>query len=215
MPGNRIIELRNSGGTVLQSATVNIPNGASTVTLNFPLTPGTNYQLGTNTANNNTVLGFASPQLVRDNGSPAFPFTLAGAVDITTGNNGSSDVNAYYYFYNWVVEVTPTDVCVSARTPATITVTAGSGIEDNSGFDISVYPNPTTDYVNVEFTTPETGEAMIAVYDMLGKKIYDINLGKVNGTVIKTISTSTLAKGVYNVKLTINDSEFSTRVIVK
>jgi hypothetical protein len=136
-------------------------------------------------------------------------------VDITTGNNGSSDVNAYYYFYNWVVEVTPTDVCVSARTPATITVTAGSGIEDNSGFDISVYPNPTTDYVNVEFTTPETGEAMIAVYDMLGKKIYDINLGKVNGTVIKTISTSTLAKGVYNVKLTINDSEFSTRVIVK
>lgn len=215
MPGNRIIELRNSGGTVLQSATVNIPNGASTVTLNFPLTPGTNYQLGTNTANNNTVLGFASPQLVRDNGSPAFPFTLAGAVDITTGNNGSSDVNAYYYFYNWVVEVTPTDVCVSARTPATITVTAGSGIEDNSGFDISVYPNPTTDYVNVEFTTPETGEAMIAVYDMLGKKIYDVNLGKVNGTVIKTISTSTLAKGVYNVKLTINDSEFSTRVIVK
>jgi hypothetical protein len=213
--GSRIIELRNSGGTVLQSIPVNIPTGSSVVNLNFNLTPGTNYQLGTNTANNNTVLGFASPQLVRDNSAAAFPYSLAGAINITTGNNGGSDVNAYYYFYNWVVDITPTDICTSVRTPATIFVTPGSGINNVEEVNLLVYPNPTTEFVNVQFTTPEAGEAMLSVVDMLGKKVYDVNLGVVNATVTKTINTATYAKGVYNVKLTINNKEYNTRVVVR
>jgi hypothetical protein len=213
--GSRIIELRNSGGVVLDADTITLPVGMSTVTLNFSLTPGVDYQLGTNTANNTTVLGFASPQLVRDNSAPAFPFTLAGAISITTGNNGSADVSAYYYFYDWIVDVAATDVCTSARTPATINVTAGSGIETNSNLSLNVYPNPTTEFVNVEFTTAEAGEAMLSVYDMLGKKVYDVNLGVVDGKMIKTISTISYAKGVYNVKLTVNGKEYNTRVVVK
>ena len=214
-PGNRLIELRNSLGTVLLSDTVNIPSGASTVTLNFALTPGTNYQLGTNAAFNTATLGFASPQLVRDNTAATFPYTLAGAVSITTGNNGSTDVNAYYYFYNWLVTVDPTDVCVSARTPATIYVTAGSGIQAEDAFSLSVYPNPATDFVNVEFTMPDKGEAMLSVFDMLGKKVYDVNLGMVFGNVIRSINTSTYAAGVYNVKLSVNGKEYNSRVVIK
>lgn len=213
--GVRIIELRNSIGTVLDADTVNLPTGTSVVTLNFNLTPGVDYQLGTNTANNTAVLGFASPQLVRDNIAPAFPFTLAGALSITTGNNGGTDVNAYYYFYDWIVDIDPTDVCTSARTPATINVTAGSGIEGNGDLHLAVYPNPTTDLVNVEFTTHESGEAMLAVYDILGKKVYDLNLGVVDGSITRTISTLTYAKGVYNVKLTVNGKEYNTKVVVK
>jgi len=213
--GVRIIELRNSVGTVLDADTVNIAVGTSTITLNFNLTPGVDYQLGTNTANNNAVLSTASPKLVRDNSAPVFPFTLAGVVSITTGNNGGSDVNAYYYFYDWIVDVSPTDVCTSVRTPATITVTPGSGLETIGDINLNVYPNPTTDFVNVEFTTPESGEVMLSVYDMLGKKVYDLNMGVIDGTIIRTISTVTYAKGVYNVKLTVNGKDYNTKVVVK
>ncbi len=212
-PGDRIIELRDNLGAVISSYPVTLATGTTTVPVNFALTPGTDYQLGTNSAQNTTSFGYISPRLVRDNGSPTFPYSLPAVIDITTGNNGGGDVNAYYYFYNWSVDIDPTDICVSARTPATVFITAGIGSE--SDMNIMVYPNPATDFVTVEFTAPESGEATMAVYDMLGKKVYDLNLGTVNGTVIKTINTSTYASGVYNVKLTINNKDYNTRVVVK
>jgi hypothetical protein len=213
--GVRIIELRDNLGVMINSSSINIPVGTSVVNLGFALTPGTNYQLGTNTTQNNITLGTNSPRLVRDNTSATFPYTLPGTINISTGNNGSTDVNQYFYFYNWVVDITPTDVCVSSRTPATIFVTAGAGISEQEALHLNVYPNPTSDFVNIEFTTPEAGEAMLSIFDMLGKKVYDVNLGMTNGTVIKTLSTATYAKGIYNVQLTVNNKAYNTKVVVK
>lgn len=211
--GDRIIELRDNVGAVIASYPVTLAVGTTTVPVNFTLTPGTNYQLGTNTAQNNTSFGYNSPRLVRDNGSPAFPYSLSGVIDITTGNNGTSDVNAYYYFYNWQIDIDPTDICISARTPATVYITAG--INDENPFNVNVYPNPATDFVTVEFNAPEAGNAMLAVYDVLGKKVYDLNIGEVNGSVIKTINTQTYAAGIYTVKLTVNEKTYNTKVVVK
>lgn len=212
-PGNRTFELRDNLGAVILSQVVNVAIDTTVINLGFALTPGTGYQLGTNSADNNTAFGFNSPQLMRSSTGVGFPYNIAGgAVSITSSSAGA---NNYYYAYDWNVTLDPTDVCISSRTPATITVTAGSGIEANDNFNVLVYPNPTSNFVNVEFTSPESGEAMLSVFDMLGKKVYDTNLGVVNGNVIKTISTSTYAKGVYNVKLTINNKEYNTRVIVK
>ena len=53
-PGTRTIEWRNSSGIVLADTTINIPAGTSRINLNFHITPGTNYQLGTNGVLNNT-----------------------------------------------------------------------------------------------------------------------------------------------------------------
>lgn len=211
--GDRIIELRDNLGAVIASYPVTLAVGTTTVPVNFALTPGTDYQLGTNTAQNNTSFGYNSPRLVRDNGSATFPYTLAGVIDITTGNNGSGDVNAYYYFYNWQIDIDPTDICVSARTPATVYITAG--IDDENPMNVNVYPNPATDFVTVEFNASEAGNAMLAVYDVLGKKVYDLNIGEVNGSVIKTINTQTYAAGIYTVKLTVNDKTYNTKVVVK
>lgn len=208
--GNRTIELRDNLGTVINSTVVNIPVDTSVITLNFPLTPGTNYQLGTNDGANNTTFGNVSPILKRSTTGVSYPYTLAGgAVTITSASAAAN----YYYFYDWNVSVDPTDICASVRTPATVFIT--NGIDPQSQYDISVYPNPSTEFVNVEFTAPESGEAMLSVYDMLGKKVYDLNMGTVNGNVIKTINTSTYAKGVYTIKLTINKTEYTTKVIVK
>jgi hypothetical protein len=196
----------------LNSAVVNIPAGITVITLNFPLAVGTGYELGTNSAANEVLFGAGniSPQLRRSTSGVVYPYTLSGgAVSITT----SSAAANYYYFYDWNVTTDPTNVCGSVRTPATVFIAAG--IEDINNLNLHVYPNPTTDVVNVEFTSTEVGNAMLEIYDMIGKKVLDINLGIVNGKVIKSINTSTYAKGVYNVKLTINNAEHNAKVIVK
>jgi len=205
----RTIELRDNVGTVIDSTVVNIAAGTTVITLDFPLTPGTNYQLGTNSAANTAMFGDVSPILRRSTTGVVYPYTLAGgAVSITS----SSAPANYYYFYDWDVTVDPTDACASVRTPATVYLT--NGIDNELGYNISVYPNPTTDFINVEFTAPESGVVMLSVYDLLGKKVYNLNMGEVNGEVIRTISTSTYAKGVYTIKLTINKTEFNTKVVV-
>lgn len=114
--GNRTIELRNSSGTVLQSATVNIPNGTQTVTLNFQVQPGTDYQLG----------ALANSDLYRNNSGPSYPYTVAGVASIT---NSSAGADYYYSFYDWEIE---TPGCTTERTAVVAEIMAAPSIQDGA-----------------------------------------------------------------------------------
>lgn len=111
--GNRTIELRNSVGAVLQTATVNLANGQQTVTLNFDVPVGTNLQLGLSST--------SSSNLYRNNTGPTYPYNIAGLASIKTSSASTNPLNYYYFFYDWKVREKP---CRSARVP--ITVTLGS-----------------------------------------------------------------------------------------
>ncbi len=116
--GNRTIELRNSSGVVIESLIVNIPNGASTVTLDFDLAVGSDWELGTENGSN--------PSLYRNNSGPVYPYTAgSGDVSITQSSAGT---DYYYFFYNWVLEdyeclseMTAVNANVSPESDATIT----------------------------------------------------------------------------------------------
>ena len=105
--GIRTIEYRNSAGTILQSASVNLPDGESRVTLNFDILPGTNHQLATSGQSN----------MFRNNGGVNFPYTLPGIVSIT-GNN-IPDPDYYYYYYDWEIREPN---CTSEPTLVTATI---------------------------------------------------------------------------------------------
>ncbi len=106
--GSTVIELRNSAGTPINSMTVNIPDGPSRVYLYFPLTVGTNYQLGVNGTTN----------LYRSTAGINYPYNdAAGYVSITTSN--AAPTVRYYYFYNWELG---TDTCISVRTPVNVVI---------------------------------------------------------------------------------------------
>jgi PKD repeat protein len=98
--GARTIQLLNSAGTVLATATPTIPVGVSTVALNFNVPIGTGYELSCG----------GTVNLYRNSAVTTYPFTLAGVGSITGSDAGSG---YYYYFYNWKVQI---PACVSART---------------------------------------------------------------------------------------------------
>jgi len=112
--GNRTITLEDANFNVLQSAVINVPAGTSTVTLNFPLTVGTGYQLGCGDGSNAT-------DLYRNTAGAAFPYNDPDGFISITGNNVPDNVH-YYFFYNWKLEA-PT--CTSARTPIDVIITGG------------------------------------------------------------------------------------------
>ncbi|MGQ9846787.1 MAG: M14 family zinc carboxypeptidase [Bacteroidales bacterium] len=105
--GTRTIELQDSYGNVLQSATVNIPAGISRITLNFNLP----------VANGLRLVGPASAKLYRNNTGSVYPYNIGTYVSIT--GNSANNLNHYYYFYNW--EIKGPD-CISARVPVVAVV---------------------------------------------------------------------------------------------
>ena len=110
--GDRTIELLQSvNGAVLASRTVNIPAGESRITLDFSLTPGTQYHL--------KVTG-SLVDLYRNSGGANFPYEIAGLVSITeTDAVAEGFPSYYYYFYDWELQHPS---CVSARSSVTATI---------------------------------------------------------------------------------------------
>ncbi|HKR06754.1 MAG TPA: lysyl oxidase family protein [Bacteroidia bacterium] len=106
--GSVTIQLQNSSGSVLNTATVNVTSGENTVTLNFALTAGSNYRLTRSGTFN----------LYRENAGANYPYNISGYISIKNSSQGTS---FYYYFYNWKI-TTPGQSCTSTRSPATVTV---------------------------------------------------------------------------------------------
>ncbi|MCX7861491.1 MAG: C25 family cysteine peptidase [Bacteroidales bacterium] len=107
--GNRTIQLRNASNTVLQSATVNIPQGISRITLNFNIPAQNDLRL----------VGPVSPNLWRNNSGCSYPYNIGNVISIKYSSASTNPTGYYYYFYNW--EVKGPD-CSSAKVPVQIFV---------------------------------------------------------------------------------------------
>jgi bacillolysin len=191
--GIRKIELRTSTGTVITSKDVNVAAGTSTITLDFPLTTGTGYQLAVNGTSN----------LYRNSAGAVFPYTIGSSVKITGTN--FTDAAYYYYFYKWVLEGTS---CTSASVPVIAKVEVCldvNKIDADSG--IEVYPNPATSLLNIKSTE---NIIAVSVVDMLGKVVMQDAFVKKNNT---QLNISELPAGFYFVKVNTADAQKLIKVI--
>ena len=108
--GNISIELQASDGSILQSATVTVPSGASRVNLNFAVPLDSNLRL--------KATSMPSGGLYRNNNSAVYPYEIPGLVSITGCSAGAS---FYCYFYDWEI-FTPNGTCESASSPVDVIV---------------------------------------------------------------------------------------------
>ena len=214
-PGNRLIELRNSAGTVINSLLVNVAVAtpgtvdSSIITLNFPLAVGTGYQLGTNTAQNQTTLQTNSPRLRRSNSNVSYPYTYTNMVSITGSNQGAT---VYYYYYDWQVEQAP-EVCISPRTKINVFMSTVGIDNEIVSENVKVYPNPNSGVFTLELTDVSSKSVDLTMIDMLGKVVRKEEVSVSNGQVKKQIDISRLEKGIYLLNFTIDGVQHHVRVV--
>ena len=197
--GARTIQLFNGLGQMLESATFNLVTGLQTITLNFEVPEeGTDYSL--RCPENN---------LFRNNEGVNYPYEIGNLGTITTSFYGG---DYYYYFYNWKVE-RPSVTCVSARTEVSVTL---SGVDDLTEVtNLEVFPNPTSEILNIRFVA-ETSEAMIIrLTDVLGRTIQEKVLKNLNfGENVEQLNVANLPKGVYNLQMNMGDRNAYRKVVV-
>ncbi|MCW3127298.1 MAG: Peptidase family protein [Bacteroidetes bacterium] len=109
--GVRTISLLDTYGDVIDSASINVPAGHSTVTLNWDLPMENNLQLNAS----NTI------NLYRNQSGATYPYYSADSSVVLTGSDAGPAY--YYFFYNWQLQA---PACVSTRIPVQVSVLNGS-----------------------------------------------------------------------------------------
>jgi hypothetical protein len=209
-PGNRIVELRNSSGTVINSLTVNLTADTSIVTLNFPLTPGNGYQLGTNSAANQTLLGYNSPRLKRSSSNVVYPYNLANLVDIVNSSQGTT---VYYYFYDWNVTEPPM-VCPSPRHPQSVLFSV-TGISEVQNSSVNIFPNPASGEVNIIADKDLNANTSVELTDLTGRTVLAQKIAKTAKGQKITLSLQNVAQGAYFLKVTNSETKIIRKLIVE
>lgn len=209
--GTREIQLKNAGGTVINSLTINVTTDTMVITLNFPLAVGSAYRLTTNGTLNNTNFGYNSPALKRSSGGVTYPYVISGLVSLNNGWTGTTtSTAAYYYFYDWKVQGL-SQVCISPRVPVTATVTGTVGINENaSGSIATVYPNPATNNLQINLNSSVRGNVEVSIVDLAGRTVSKQSF---NASEKLEMNISNLAKGTYMVRVLTENAQSVQRVI--
>ncbi|HXS35292.1 MAG TPA: T9SS type A sorting domain-containing protein [Flavipsychrobacter sp.] len=122
----------------------------------------------------------------------AYPITLTGSV---SSNWNPNNLKAVVLF----IDGSDT-VILNSNSAATATAIANvnSGIEE-----VRLFPNPAQNFTNVVFNLTESTNVQIQVTDMVGRVVYLSPDKQMNAGENKvTISTTDMASGLYNVKIT-------------
>ncbi|MEX0813670.1 MAG: DUF4397 domain-containing protein [Chitinophagales bacterium] len=94
----------------------------------------------------------------------------------------------------------------------------GTFIDEKIIFNnLNIYPNPTSDFLKIDYNIKESSELNIRIVDINGKVLFDKDLGKVSeGDNNQVFNVSELSAGTYFVQFIQNQQSFTVRpVIVK
>lgn len=93
---------------------------------------------------------------------------------------------------------------------------AMTNINENSGLsDISIYPNPATNYLNIDLTSDNALNINACVYDMSGKMLQSTEFNHAGGSQIFKLPVSNLASGIYFLHLNTPTGKTIHKFIVK
>jgi len=101
-----------------------------------------------------------------------------------------------------------------AELVAGMEVTSVSGITENDlTSSVNVFPNPFSDNTTLSFSAAEAGQATVVVYNLIGEKVIEMNLGNIAaGTQSLQLNFSSLEAGIYLVNLTAGNETSTLRV---
>ncbi|MBK9637268.1 MAG: Omp28-related outer membrane protein [Bacteroidetes bacterium] len=94
-----------------------------------------------------------------------------------------------------------------------ITTTVKELVAD--AFSMSVYPNPASQSTQLEVNLKNSSKYVIEMFDMLGKSVYSQQFNGSTGKNVFNIPLNGLNAGMYMVKVNVNGSVLTSRLIVK
>jgi hypothetical protein len=90
-----------------------------------------------------------------------------------------------------------------------------TGIDEISGTDLTIYPNPVSNVAYVSFDLQGSETINLNVFNSLGEVVYSIsNENYTEGNHTLEINTSQFMNGIYYVKLNYGEKNYQEKIIV-
>jgi hypothetical protein len=147
-------------------------------------------------------------EITLSGGSPTGGVYAVNGIASPTFNPSTSGAGNYNITYTY----TDGNGC-SATASAVMIVSICAGVEDVDFADISLYPNPVDNMLNLNIS--ESGTYKLSIYDALGRNVAKDELSIVSGGVA-TFSTAEIANGTYSIRITNKEgNSWNAKFIVK
>ena len=151
--GDRLFELLDNDGNLVESSLINIPvtsNNGYVVNLNWFIPAGSQYTITTNIDTNNENFDINSPRLRRTTENlPEYPYLIDNIVEISQGMYDDGTVPGYstlyyYYFYDWKISNDWNIGSVSCESPSAEVIVEICNDTDNDNVCYNVDNCPDT-----------------------------------------------------------------------
>jgi phosphatidylserine/phosphatidylglycerophosphate/cardiolipin synthase-like enzyme len=152
--------------------------------------------------------------MIIDQGNTASdPLVWTGSHNWSAGANNSNDENsivihdatvANLYHQNFVKLMTTADVLYS--------------IDDPAGYtkgDVAIYPNPATDYVNINVKATKAVEYKITLSDISGRQLIELRKKAEVGTNHEGFNVSGFPSGIYILRIASHTGSYVQKLIVR
>ena len=106
-------------------------------------------------------------------------------------------------------------VLVNDSTLTTPTGFNQPSIKSSSELNLNIFPNPASDFINIQMKNEYTGTGQIIVYGLSGKRLQVVNFNKQNGILRKTFSVNFSEKGTYLITVEIGGMAQAKKVFVR
>lgn len=84
----------------------------------------------------------------------------------------------------------------------------------NDEVNFRVYPNPVSENLKLEFSIPEEGKASFVLHDQIGRKVLNIDLGKIEkGYYLNQYDVSNLGNGIYYYQFYFKGLAYTGRIV--
>jgi hypothetical protein len=160
-----------------------------------------------------TIIKWNNPQ--GTNGD-SLQYRLQGSPEWTTvfTNNTEYEINGLTPSANYEYRIIP--LCNTTNTFVASDIQGFKTTDLNSGIFFRLYPNPVNESARLEVIVDKAYTLQVDAYNNTGQKvIYGNTESLPSGQVIKTIRTSNLSSGIYQVAIRINDKLYTLGMVVQ
>ena len=146
--------------------------------------------------NNNPVVSISSSNnilsAITTGGTSPYSYLWTGAL------NSTNPIVTPIASGDYCVQVTDANGCVSSEVCENVIINA---INDLYLSKFNIYPNPTSDFITLDFNTVIKADYTVKIISSNGDQVYEHRILDFNGDYTKNINLSNLAKGNYIIQI--------------
>jgi Secretion system C-terminal sorting domain len=134
--------------------------------------------------------------------------------------------STYSYTFNWAI---PASLELAKAKVNVILISGLNGEAQNGAWkgayptsvkdvvansNLNIFPNPSNNFVNVDFTLNKISNVTISMFDVTGKAVYTNQLSNLIGNQGLVINTSAMSNGIYTLSLVTSEGTITRKVTV-